>query len=56
MKQELIDEEIIVGKEYLYRDGRTVKVVQKNPKLKRAEVIIGQWNPWFTNYSNLSKI
>ncbi len=53
---ELKDDEIIVGDPYLYRDGRIVYVVQKIPKLKRVEVIVGETNPWFTNYSNLKPI
>ena len=45
--------DIIVGKTYKYKDGRMVKVVQKNDKTQRADVIIGEWNPFWVNYADL---
>ena len=47
--------EIIVGELYVYKDGRTVKVVQKIEKTKRVEVIIGDWNPFWINFEELKE-
>lgn len=46
--------EIIVGNSYRHKDGRIVKVVQKNDKTRRVEVIIGEWNPFWVNYEDLT--
>lgn len=45
---------LVVGNYYYYKDGREVKVIQLVDKLKRAEVIIGEWNPFWVNYSDLT--
>ena len=48
--------EISIGSTYKLSDGRSVKVIQKNDKTNRAEVIIGKYNPFWVNYSNLKAI
>lgn len=49
-----MDIKIILGKEYIYkRDKRVVKVVQINEKTRRVEVICGEWNPFWINFSEL---
>ena len=50
------DEEFvpIIGCKYQYkRDGRLVSVIQLDRKVGRVEVIIGLWNPFWVNFSEL---
>ncbi len=41
---------------YNYKDGRKVKVIQVIIKTRRAEVIIGEWNPFWVNFTDLSNL
>ncbi len=47
----------IVGKEYIFkRDGRIVRATIVQLKERRVEVIIGEWNPFWINFSDLKEI
>ncbi len=47
----------IVGNEYVFtNDGRVVRVTIVQLKTERVEVIIGDWNPFWINFSDLKEI
>jgi len=47
----------IVGKQYIYKkDGRIITATIVQEKYLRVEVIIGKWNPFFVNFSDLEEI
>lgn len=50
--QEIIE----AGKFYIYKENRPVKVVQSDVKRQRAEIIEGEWNPFWVNYSSLKPL
>lgn len=56
--KEITTQDVILKRNQIvnYKDSRVLKVVQIDEKRKRIELIEGEWNPFWCNYSDVKPL